>query len=87
MPGCFLCLEMSSPSGWPVGLKPLARAERTDAGTVLAWMGSHCTAGGELSPPERNRIPEASNEAGSTRKDPGLLLASIVYHLLSSLAC
>ena len=78
---------MSSQSGWAVGLKPLTRAERTGAGTGLAWMGSHCTAGGELSPPERNRIPEASNEAGSTRKDLGLSLASVAYHLLSSPAC
>ena len=47
-------------------------AERTDAGKVLAWMGSHCTVGWELSPPpERNQTPEGSNEAGSTRKDLG----------------
>ena len=84
---CFLCLEMSSQSGWAVGLKPLTRAERMDAGTGLAWMGSHCTVGGELSPPETNRIPEASNEAGSNRKDPGLSLASVAYHLLSSPTC
>jgi hypothetical protein len=83
MPEKLSCLEMSSPSEWAVGLKPLARVERTDAGTGLTWMGFHCTVRWELSPPVMNQTPEGSNEAGSTRKDLDLSRVFIVNHLLS----
>jgi len=68
---------------WVVGLKPLARAERKDAGRELTWMGSHCTTRWELSPQVMNQTPEGSNEVGSTRKDLDLSQVFIVNHLLS----
>lgn len=69
------------------GLEPHAKAEKTDAGRALTWMGFHCTVGWELSPQVMNQNLEASNEAGSTRMDLGLSRAFEVYHLLSSPSC
>jgi hypothetical protein len=72
---------------WVVGLIPIARAVRTDAGTGLTWIGSHCTVGWVLSPQVMNQTPEGSSEAGSTRKDLDLSQDFIVNHFLSSLSC
>jgi hypothetical protein len=87
MPESLSCLEMSSLSVWVVRLIPIARAVRTDAGTGLTCMGSHCTFGWVLSPQVMNQTPEGSSESGSTRKDLDLSQDFIVNHLLSSLTC